>query len=193
MNELEFLNVLQNELSGLSKEEKEDIIYDYEEHFSVGLENGKTEEEIAKELGNPQNIANSYKANVKVEIAEKNTSTRNVWGAAMAVIGLSLFNLIFVLGPFLGLIGVVFGVVVAAISIVLAGVVMFLGTFIMLPSYFSFPLDPYMNFASMFAAIGITCLGLLCCIGCWYLVRFTYKIIVKYLRFNLNVVKNRRG
>ena len=54
MNRDEFIGILRNELSGIPKEEIEDILYDYEEHFEIGIHKGKTEEEIAKELGNPK-------------------------------------------------------------------------------------------------------------------------------------------
>lgn len=37
----------------MSDEERKELIVDYETHFSDGLKNGKTEEQIAHELGDP--------------------------------------------------------------------------------------------------------------------------------------------
>lgn len=60
MNQNEFLSRLRQELYGLPKEEIHDIIQDYKEHFQVGLSKGKSEEEIARELGNPRTIAKDF-------------------------------------------------------------------------------------------------------------------------------------
>lgn len=77
MNRVEFINTLKIELGNLPPSEVEDILYDYEEHFEVGLSKGKTEEEIARELGNPRSIAKSYKVNYKINNAENNPSTKS--------------------------------------------------------------------------------------------------------------------
>lgn len=69
MNKKEFIDILKNQLSGLPKEDIDEILYDYEEHFSVGLVRGKSEDEISKELGDPKKIAKSYKANVITHIS----------------------------------------------------------------------------------------------------------------------------
>jgi len=60
MNKYEFMYRLNSELSALGIEDKGDIMGDYEEHFRMGLEAGKTDDEIVKELGNPVELAKSY-------------------------------------------------------------------------------------------------------------------------------------
>lgn len=60
MTRKEFLTALNQYLVTLSAEEKADIISDYEEHFRVGLENGKTEAEIAAALGSPYDVAAQF-------------------------------------------------------------------------------------------------------------------------------------
>lgn len=60
MTRKEFLTALDQYLVTLSAEEKSDIISDYEEHFRVGLENGKTEAEIAAALGSPYDVASQF-------------------------------------------------------------------------------------------------------------------------------------
>lgn len=57
----EYLKELRKNLKGFSQDEIDDILYDYEEHFSIGLSSGKTEEEIAEDLGAPKDIADQYK------------------------------------------------------------------------------------------------------------------------------------
>ena len=68
MNKEEFLRQLSNELASLDKNEKEDILYDYEEHFRIGIEEGLTEEEISKKLGEPKGIAKQFKVSVILDI-----------------------------------------------------------------------------------------------------------------------------
>ena len=57
MNKKEFLEELEERLIGISKEDKEDILQDYEEHFKIGKKKKRSEGEIAKSLGNPKEIA----------------------------------------------------------------------------------------------------------------------------------------
>lgn len=60
MTKSEFLSRLQRAISQLSAQEQMDIINDYEEHFRIGLEEGKTEGEIAEQLGSPEELGNSF-------------------------------------------------------------------------------------------------------------------------------------
>lgn len=53
MNKKQFLFILQNHLTSITDEERKELIADYENHFSDGMQSGKTEEQIAHELGDP--------------------------------------------------------------------------------------------------------------------------------------------
>lgn len=60
MTKTEFLQQLYNHLMPLAPGERDDIISDFEDHFTAGTENGKTEEQICEELGNPYTCALQY-------------------------------------------------------------------------------------------------------------------------------------
>ncbi len=60
MTKVEFLQELYNHLSGFSPAERDEIIQDFEEHFSAGIELGKSEEQICEELGTPYSCAMQY-------------------------------------------------------------------------------------------------------------------------------------
>ena len=60
MTKIEFLQQLYNLLGGLPADELDDIIADFEEHFSVGTSEGKCEEQICSELGDPKSCAAQY-------------------------------------------------------------------------------------------------------------------------------------
>lgn len=93
MTKDQFLKQLRAGLQKLSIEEQQDILHDYEEHFFNGLEEGKTEAEIAASLGSPQQISKELLATYHLEKAENAISTGNVFRAIWAVIGLGFLIL----------------------------------------------------------------------------------------------------
>lgn len=60
MNKREFLDLLRYYLRSYPANIINDMVSDYEEHFRIGIENGKSEEEISKELGSPKDIAEEF-------------------------------------------------------------------------------------------------------------------------------------
>lgn len=183
MNKASFIESLRRELRFLPKEEINDIIYDYEEHFQIGISKGKTEEEICRELGNPKNIAKSYRATYKIDLAEKNPSTRNLFTAIIAAISLGFFNLLFVLGPFLGLIGVLFGIYAIGFGFIAAG-----GEVLWHVLTFQFQYHNLHPITQVSFGIGFVSLGLLILIGCFYLTKYLYGLTIRYLRWNIKMI-----
>jgi len=51
MTKIEYMEALKSALKDFDNDIQEEIINDYEEHFAIGAANGKSEEEIAEELG----------------------------------------------------------------------------------------------------------------------------------------------
>lgn len=70
MNKDEYLEKITKLLKDMSKEDSKDILLDYEEHFMVGLEKGRTEEEISRALGNPEKVAKQIKVEYMIKKAE---------------------------------------------------------------------------------------------------------------------------
>lgn len=189
MTKVEFLRELSRTLDNIPEDEKNDIIFDYEEHFTIGVEAGRTEEEIAKSLGDPRILSKQINLNYMIDKAEKTSTASNVFRAVLASVGLGFFNLVFVLGPFLGFVGVLIGVWVAAIALTFSGVALFLVASFrpVLPYMINLPAGFLVN---IFTSIGLTSLGLLAIIGCYYLTMSFYKLTVKYLKMNLKIINN---
>ena len=61
MNKTEFFKILEEGLNDFPNQELQDILYDYKEHFTNALSEGKSEEEIILELGDPYVIVNQYR------------------------------------------------------------------------------------------------------------------------------------
>jgi len=60
MTREEYLAALKGALHTLPSSDIADICGDFEEHFSIGLSQGKTEHEISAELGDPITVAGTY-------------------------------------------------------------------------------------------------------------------------------------
>lgn len=60
MNRSDFLNRLEKALGNMKWEQKKEVLYDFEEYFANAISDGKTEEQAAQELGNPEEIALSF-------------------------------------------------------------------------------------------------------------------------------------
>ncbi|SCY31392.1 HAAS signaling domain-containing protein [Alkaliphilus peptidifermentans] len=195
MNREEFLKKLSEGLNKLPDKEKKDIIYDYEEHFDIALQEGKNQEEVSVSLGDPNVIAREFSVSYIINRAEENRSTGNIFRAVFATVSLGFFNLIFVLGPFIGLIGVLIGLFAASAALTISGVLLLVAILLypILPWFVSVPhIMISQPIGGVFLSIGIFSLGLLFLIGVSYLAIGTYKITIKYLKFNIRIITDRR-
>ncbi|GAG84202.1 unnamed protein product [marine sediment metagenome] len=186
MNKKEFLGRLSELIKDISEEEKEDILFDYEEHFRIGLEKGRKEEEIAASLGDPKVIAKQSRASCILKEAEKTTSVNNIMRAIFAAVGLGFFNLVIVLGPAIGLIGILVALFAVAFAITVSGAAVLFGT-LMGPVFAWNMYIPFAAVVSIPLGIGLTALGLLTIIGAFYLAKFFYKLSISYLKMNFNI------
>lgn len=194
MNKNQFLHALGKELKSLPKEEKNDILYDYEEHFSMGASDGKTEEEIAETLGNPSTLGKKYRAEYLVGTAEKEQSAGNILRAVVATLGLGFFNLIFVLGPFIALLAVIFAFFAVSGAVLLVGVSIFLAVTPLPIIWGQVHLPAFIlahPAASIFLSAGLTALGMLMIIATGYITLWVFRLTLKYLRLNIDIITRR--
>jgi len=184
MNKSEYIRLLGKELGSVHTEEHKEILADYDEHFRMGVLEGKSEEQIAEALGDPKVIAKQYKVDSLVREATETKSVRNITRAVIATIGLGFFNLIFILGPFLAIVGVMVGFFAASIGMVLGGVAGFVATLIRIPI-----IAQIHPLAALFFTTGVTAMGMLFFIGNLYIGRFLYNATLAYLRLNLSIIR----
>lgn len=180
MNENQFLSELEHYLKKVPKEERHDMVQDYKEHFMMGKEDGKSEEEIASALGSPQKIAKELLATYHLEKAKSDTTTRNVLRAVWAGVGIGFFNLIIVLGPFVALAALVISGWVVAGAFVVSPLLALLDNVI-----FS---GPFVWFSFFFSLV-LCGLGMFISIGMYHLTRVVTRGLMRYLKFNASFVK----
>ena len=77
MNETEFLDLLRYYFRNAKTEEVEEILADYESHFEEGKKRGLSEEEIARELGSPKDIYNSFQSEGVVDEKAKGSPMKS--------------------------------------------------------------------------------------------------------------------
>jgi uncharacterized membrane protein len=188
MTQNNFISTMENKLKKLEQSERKDILADYNEHFISGLEEGRTEEEIAETLGNPALLAKAQIAENMTNKAESEKNLGNIIQAVLATFSLSLFNIIFIIGPFFGLLGGMVGLWAGAVSLALSGVGT-LGGLI----FSSFVREQAMTsglsiWFFIFAGIGASCLGGLASIGMWYLSKWFSTATLKYVKLNIRIV-----
>lgn len=190
MNKNEYLSKLKNALGNISTDAKDEIIYDFTEHFDVGLEQGKTEDEIAESLGDPKVNAKQYRAEYIVQQAHQKSSGVNVFRAIFAAISLGFFNLVFMIPIF----AVIFSIIVAffavSFSFSITGIAVILATILkpLLPGWIGFPeINPGIL---IFGSVSLTALGLLFGVGTIQLTRWCLKATAGYIRANMKIIGN---
>lgn len=180
MNQGQFLSRLGKAILTLPPAERDDILYDYEEYFSIGIADGKTEEEISASLGSPEQIGKELTAVHYVDAVQDSGTTRNFFRAFWAVISLSFFNLLIVAGPLIALAALLFAGWIVAVSFSLSLVGVLINTMIY-PEIF----EPF----NIFFSVGLTGAGLLIGIGMYATTAWMKHWFVKYFKFNVRMVK----
>ena len=188
--EQEYLHTLKVRLSGyVSREDLDDILSDYAEHFSVGKSEGRSEEELCRSLGSPDDVAKEIRATYLVKKAEQARSPENIWHAVMATLGLGLFNLAFVLLPFILLIVLLVIIFIAGLVMLVAGPIMLLmavmqliGFTISVP-WWSSPLK------GILISIALSIAGVVLVMLDFHLARIFYRLAIRYLKWNIRAIK----
>lgn len=180
----QYLGHLWELLAPVPEKLRREWMYDFEEHFRVSAELGRSEDEAASELGDPRIIAKELLLGYRVEQADdKRGSMRLVSRAVFAAVSLGFFNLVFVLGPFIGVIGVLIALWASSAAVVLSAIpVMYEGLFG----------DAFTSVQAGFIAIALVGFGMLLGAGAHWLTRAFAKMMLGYLKFNSKVIRVRK-
>ncbi len=186
--ETEYTQSLREKLEGtIPPEELEDLLSDYAEHFRMGRAEGRSEEDLWRSLGSPDDAAREIRAAHLVRKAESDRSWNNIIHAVFATLGLGLFNMVFVLVPFILLVVMLLVIFIVGISFAVFGPIAFGSSLLMLAGIPA-PALTTNPAAGVFLSIGITSTGLLFIIGDYYLARFFYRVGIQYLKWNIRII-----
>jgi len=189
-NEQEFIRILRTRLEGtLPKDELDDILSDYAEHFSIGKANGRSDGELWKSLGSPEDIAREIRAMHLVKKAEQARSAENIWHAVTATLGLGLFNLAVVLIPFILLIVFLVIIFIVGLALLVSGPLMLLVALLQLAG-FAVPVTWWSSPAKgILISIVLTFIGVVMVIVDFHIARGCYRLGIRYLKWNIRVIK----
>ncbi|TYQ12796.1 UNVERIFIED_CONTAM: putative membrane protein [Acetivibrio alkalicellulosi] len=188
MTKESFLEIISYQISSLPEEDRNEILYDYEEHFRIGIESGKTEEEIAKSLGDPKLLAKQYKAHQSIKVAENSTNAINIIKAIFAIGALGLFNLVFALGPFIAAVSILFSFYMISLSLTLSGILASIA--IIISPFVNYITVGINSFSAMCFSVFLTSFGILFFILTQYLTNKFFKYTLRYLNWNIRFIKN---
>lgn len=180
MTKNDFLRRIEKTIARLPEEERTDIIRDLEEHFYFATQEGKQEEEITATLGSPEKMGKEIVATYRMEQVNQKQSVSNVIRAIWSVIGLSLFNVIIVLGPFIALVGLIF-----------AGWLMG-GSFIASPILYGINGLIYpagFTLFEFFLSILFAGCGIFIVIGMYYVTKMIIPQFMRYINWNYRMMK----
>jgi uncharacterized membrane protein len=131
MTREEFMAKLRRGLNGLSPESQAEAVADYNAHFDEALAAGRSEEEAAAALGDPERLARELKTESGLKRWEANKSPSNAAGAIAGLIGLGALDLIILLPLLMSVLSVIFSLYMALIAVFFGGgVLMVAGPFI---------------------------------------------------------------
>lgn len=197
MTKIEFLESLRDQLKNIPKEQIDEILQDYRDHINIGIEKGRNEEELIKSLGDPREIAKQMNANYSIKNAEEKTSARNIFRALYATAGLGFFNLIFVLPLFIIILVLLVVLFAVPLSLIFAGIIVIIanvGNFLA-PDYFFKNYEVAISVpeavGTSLISIGLISMGLLILIAAYYVTKPVFKLVLRYLKFNLNIIQNK--
>jgi uncharacterized membrane protein len=126
MKQEAFIQKLQHELGGLSKQAVDEIVADYREYIGDALSAGRREEEIIAALGDPVKLGRELKAQANYRQWEQRRSFGNLARVVASIAGLGLLH-IFLLLPFMLYLLLLTAAYALSSALIVAGLVAALG------------------------------------------------------------------
>jgi uncharacterized membrane protein len=96
MNQIDYLDALKRAMAGLPPETIAKTLGYYEQRFIDELATGRSEEQIAAELGDPKKIAITLRASAHMAAFEQKRNPGNALRLVVSLVGLAIFNLFMV-------------------------------------------------------------------------------------------------
>ncbi len=191
MTESEFMQKLDAGLQALTFRKREEILDEMRQHYAEGRAIGRDEHELSDMLGNPGELARDYLQQSGID-PSYHPAERSAAGKFFVALALCFFNMVFILGPLMGIWGAWFGLAASGISMTIGGALGFL--FVVLSPIIPFVASPGSYFF-LYISTTILCasLGILLSYGSWALMRKMGKVTAKYIRWNQHVISGRRA
>lgn len=181
LDKITFLNELEQELSSIPSAERDNVMYEYEQYFFDQEREGKNEYQIIGALESPKKIGKEIKAKNAIVSAEYRTNAKSIFRAIMASLGMGILSLIIILIPMIFIGSFMFILLLVALFLAISPILLIIhGS---LYNMFSLAISNYL-FAFSFTGLGIVLFVIIA-----KLAQFVYRLILKYLRWNIKTIK----
>jgi len=120
----EFLSSLRAGLNGLRQQDIDEVMADYESHFSDGRDAGRSEQEICAALGDPSRLARELRVETGFKRWEGEHSAGNLAGIVVALLGLATIDFMLLLPALGAIIGFFVGFAAVVFAFCVAGIVL---------------------------------------------------------------------
>jgi uncharacterized membrane protein len=180
MNRKEFMSQLKRALIPLRQSARQEILTDLEEHFKDGAALGKTDFEVAEELGNPKELAQQYLTSAKAN--EKASIPENVGRGIFVGFGLLLLDAMIVIPIAAGIFATIIGLWAVPISTFASSIALIIHPFF---SVVSIGIPYYLTFLVSIALLGFTAAS---AIGLFYLSKYYVKLIVRLAKMHYKMI-----
>jgi len=131
MTRSEFLDRLRKGLASARPTDRDEIVADYEAHFAEAAAAGRSEEEAAAALGDPDRLARELRAESGIKRWEEKKSPSSAIGALLALIGLGAIDILILLPVLMSVASAIFALYLGLVVALFAGgATMVVGPFI---------------------------------------------------------------
>ena len=169
----QYLKHLRREIKDLPELEQKEILADIGEIFQMGVAEGKSDEQIAGNLGNPKTLARALKADIFISDAEEQKTWRSFFKAFGLMLGMGMFNFMFMLTPFLF-------ASVAVLSLMAIGLMLMTGSFFLLVKV------PIVT--AIFNGCMVLGAGMAVFMAGFDLSKLIFRIFLRYFKWNVSIV-----
>ena len=117
MTRQEYLDALRAGLSGMPPDVVAGKIADYEQRFTDGAMFGRSADDVARDLGDPDKVAAGFRDSMHVvALVQQQSPPRDLWRLLMSLLGVTIFNLFMAIPAFAFSVMLLVSYVVAAAS-----------------------------------------------------------------------------
>jgi uncharacterized membrane protein len=191
MTQSEFLTSLDAALIKYKVKDRFRIIAHYKNQLDQFESNPEELEKTLSRFGDPDQIATTYRKKETSQPVEP-VGIKFIKSFFIGM-GLLLFNLIFVLGIYAGIWGIVIGFLGGGIGLFFSGIALLISTFFTLPGVFNLPLllieHPVLMGSSSILLIGSGSFFIILTI--WF-IKYWCMLTVKYVKWNMQLIRGDR-
>lgn len=185
MNKAQFLTELNHQLKEIPEKERTELIEDYVSHFEFGSQEGKTEEEIVKELGTPAELAadaiDEYKRTQPIKLEGiTNPNSPKTERTVFSIMGLVFINFVCAVLPLLLSIWATWACLLLAFVI---------ATVSPLAALVDFVVNQYFSAGKLFLSFVMAGVSIFLVFGTLYIGKYLAKISASYFKWNMKIIK----